>query len=52
MDQKPIKGLGYLLKKYWAVTIIPSFLLYCVYADYTHTQKWKASLALKNEQLQ
>lgn len=49
-------GMG-LFKKYFWVTTIPTFFGYCIYADYSHTQKWKAGKqsaldTLSNRQLQ
>nr|XP_033330581.1 uncharacterized protein LOC117222777 [Megalopta genalis]XP_033330590.1 uncharacterized protein LOC117222777 [Megalopta genalis] len=30
-----------LVNRYWQIVLVPTVLLSCVYADWSHTQKWK-----------
>lgn len=34
-----------LVSKYCVVTLFPLLMFYPIYADYTHTQRWKATKA-------
>lgn len=40
--------IGSIINRYWVVTLLPSFVGYVIYADYSHTQRYKAKLNQEN----
>lgn len=36
------RSFGQLFKRYFFVVTVPAMFGYFIYADYSHTQKWKA----------
>lgn len=40
-------SFGQLIRKYSLVIIFPTFTAGAIYADYSHTQRWKAQKALE-----
>lgn len=43
-----MSGIGYIINRYWVVTLLPTFVAYTIYSDYTRTQLYKVKLKEDN----